>query len=252
MFFIKTQKVLFFFILIFFFSIQAFSAEKYDISTIHAKNLLNNMKHWTIIDARPKRLWSEVHLPGALTFNWEEYIRKDEFNIPFRLKQPEVIAKALGKFGINENSPVVIYGDADTSWGGEGWICWMLVWLGHKGPIRLLNGGITQWVDLKYPLTGKSLLQQQEVTSYKYQVREKVNISTIEIIKNPGKYHLIDTRSLLEWYRGHLPGAVHISWKKFYKGKNRTPITSKELKKLLLNKGIELNKPIVYYCTGGI
>jgi len=210
------------------------------------------MKHWTIIDARPKRLWSEVHLPDALTFNWEEYTRKDEFNIPFRLEQPEVIAKALGKFGINENSPIVIYGDADTSWGGEGWICWMFVWLGHKGPVRLLNGGITEWVDLKYPLSEKKILKQNKETQYKYHIRSEVNISTSDIIKNPSKFYLVDTRSLFEWYRGHLPGAVHISWKKFYKGKNRSPISTLELKELLSNKGIGLDKPVVYYCTGGI
>jgi thiosulfate/3-mercaptopyruvate sulfurtransferase len=54
--------------------------------------------------------------------------------------------------GISEGSTIVVYGDADSSWGGEGWVLWVLDYLGHKGKLLLLNGGIRAWVKEGFPL----------------------------------------------------------------------------------------------------
>ena len=65
--------------------------------------------------------------------------------------------------------------------------------------------------------------------------------------------NLVDTRGYLtEWLPGHLPEAIHIPWEKFYREKNRTALSPKEFKELLEKNGVDLTKPVVYYCTGGI
>jgi len=66
------------------------------------------------------------------------------------------------------------------------------------------------------------------------------------------QYQLIDTRSTFEWMKDHLPKAVHISWKKFYKGKNRIPLDPNETMALLQKNEIDIKKPIVYYCSSGL
>ena len=55
------------------------------------------------------------------------------------------MAQVLGAMGIRETDSIVIAGDAESSWGGEGWIAWMLTWMGHKGEISLLSGGTRAW-----------------------------------------------------------------------------------------------------------
>jgi thiosulfate/3-mercaptopyruvate sulfurtransferase len=63
---------------------------------------------------------------------------------------------------------------------------------------------------------------------------------------------IVDTRSVIERFNGKIPGSVHISWKKFFKGKERVPLDREEFIALMKTKGINPEKPVVYYCTGGI
>jgi thiosulfate/3-mercaptopyruvate sulfurtransferase len=224
----------------------------YDISFVNTDALHRSAASWIVIDARPKNRWEKGHIPQARSFGWEDYTKVDENNISHRILSSEKLANVLGEMGIDENTQVVVYGDADTSWGAEGWVCWMLTWLGHKGPIRLLNGGIQQWTDLNYPVAkGDDRLNVVPV-KYLSEVRKDVSINTGEIKNSISGIYLIDTRSTFEWIKGHIPGAIHISWKKFYKGDFRIPLEAHEVKKLLASHGIKQDKPVVYYCSGGI
>jgi thiosulfate/3-mercaptopyruvate sulfurtransferase len=75
---------------------------------------------WVVLDARPKAEWQAGHIPGARSFCWENYTRTDEKGVEYRVLPPQQLAAALADMGIDEKTPVVVYGDADTSWGGEG------------------------------------------------------------------------------------------------------------------------------------
>jgi thiosulfate/3-mercaptopyruvate sulfurtransferase len=223
-----------------------------EIAVIESVDLNQSLSAWVILDARPSKQWQQGHIPGARSFSWEDYTRTDEKGIAYRTLPPEQLAAALGKMGIDENSPVVVYGDADTSWGGEGWACWVLAWMGHKAPIRMLNGGIQSWLALKLPVQSKDQTLTAEPKTYHYQVLASVNISADDIRKNPSAFQLVDTRSTLEWIKGQIPGAIHIPWEKFYTGVDRRPLTPAETKELLIQKGINPDRPVVYYCAGGI
>lgn len=223
-----------------------------DLDLISTVQLQKTFSDWTIIDARPRKEWLSGHIPGARSFCWENYTRVDEKDIPYRIMTPQTLAIALGNMGIDNQTPIVVYGDADTSWGGEGWVCWALAWLGHQGSVRLLNGDIQTWNKLDFPLkTGNESFAGESMV-YKYQIREKINITAATIQNNPSAFQLVDTRSLFEWIKGRIPGAIHISWKKFYKNRDRQPIGLSEVSTLLRDHGVDTEKPIVYYCTGGI
>jgi thiosulfate/3-mercaptopyruvate sulfurtransferase len=222
------------------------------LGIIEASDLHKNPSGWIVLDARPKSEWTEGHIPGALSFSWEDYTRTDEQGIPYRVWQPQALAKALGAMGINENTPVVVYGDADKSWGGEGWTCWLLSWIGHKGQIRLLSGGIQSWRTNAFPVLAGAEKKNIRNVRYNVHLDPALDITTIEIKKNRSGLVLVDTRSTLEWFKGRIPGAVHIPWNDFYSGKDRRPLSPAALKKLLQKNGVDTRKPIVYYCTGGI
>ncbi len=223
-----------------------------DLALISADQLQRTSSDWTVIDARPKKEWLSNHIPGARSFYWEDYTRIDEKGIHYRVIPPQTLAVALGNMGIDTQTPIVVYGDADTSWGGEGWVCWTLSWLGHQGPVRLLNGGIQAWNKFDFPLkTGNESFAEESMV-YKYQICEEINISAADIQNKTPVFQLVDTRSLLEWIKGRIPGAKRISWEKFYKNKDRQPIGLSEVSALLRDHGVDPEKPIVYYCTGGI
>lgn len=223
-----------------------------DLGLISADQLQKTSSDWTIIDARPKKEWLSGHIPDARSFCWEDYTRIDKKGIPYRIMPPQALAIALGNMGIDNQTPIVVYGDADTSWGGEGWVCWALSWLGHQGSIRLLNGGIPTWNKLDFPLKTGNDSFAGDAMVYKYQIRENINITAADIQNNPSAFQLVDTRSFFEQIKGRIPGAIHISWEKFYKNKNRQPIGLSEVSALLRNHDVDPEKPIIYYCTGGI
>jgi len=223
-----------------------------DLGLISADRLQKTSSNWIIIDARPKGEWLSGHIPGARPFDWEDYTRTDEKNIPYRTIPPQKLADAFGKIGIVRETSVVVYGDAGSSWGGEGWVCWALIWIGHQGPLRLLEGGIQMWKASDFSLKKGDESYTQEPLMYAYQVWKDVNITAADIQNNISAIQLVDTRSLLEWFKGRIPGAVHISWKKFYKNKNRHPLGLSEVTTLLRDHGINPERQVVYYCTGGI
>jgi thiosulfate/3-mercaptopyruvate sulfurtransferase len=223
-----------------------------DLGLIEADVLKRDPNTYVILDARPKSEWLAGHIPGALSFSWEDYTRTDEKGIPYRMFPAQELAKALVKMGISENASVVVYGDADKSWGGEGWSCWVLSWLGHKGPVRLLAGGIQSWRNNKYAVISGTGKITAKPVQYKYKVNKGIDISTSEIERRKSNITLIDTRSTFERIKGRIPGSIHIEWKDFYDGNERRPLPPEALKKLLVKNGIDPSKPVVYYCSGGI
>jgi thiosulfate/3-mercaptopyruvate sulfurtransferase len=224
-----------------------------DIGLIRPETLHAETGAWAILDGRPRSAWKSSHLPGALSFSWEDYTRIDEKKIPYRVFSPEELAAILGKMGIDENTPVAAYGDMDVSWGGEAWICWVFSWIGHKGPIRLVRGGLNAWGKAGFLFLSGSDSGTIRPKQYRLDIRNELNLSAGDIENLKSDIHLVDTRSFREWITGdRLPGAVHIAWTKFYAGPNKVPLDASALASLLKENGIPLDKPVVYYCTGGI
>lgn len=242
-------SLLFLMTVIFSLAQSVFSA---DIRLIDAGELNRALSKWIVIDARPKTEWVAGHIPGAHSFSWENYTRTDEKGVKFRILPAQELASALAALGIDEKSPVVIYGDADKSWGGEGWDAWVLSWLGHKGQIRLLDGGIQAWRSQNLPLTKDAGGAWVKKACYQVALNSQLDVSTEELARQGSSFSVVDVRSTFEWLKGRIPGAIHISWEKFYQGKERRPLSSAEVKKLLSSHGVDTTRPLVYYCEGGI
>jgi len=214
--------------------------------------LKQNTAKWVILDARPKTEWEGAHIPGAIPFSWDSYTRTDTKGVQYSSFPPQELAVALAALGIDEKTPVVVYGDADKSWGGEGYNVWLLSWLGHKGPIRLLNGGIEAWRSQNLPLTKGVEKPAAKKARYEVDLKPQYIVTTDEVQKGKDAFVLIDVRSTFEWIKGRILGAVHIPWEDFYSGKDRRPLPAAELKKLFAKNNVDTSRPLVYYCLGGV
>ena len=233
------------------FSLPA-SASAPDLGLMEAASLKEAESRWIVLDGRPKSAWEAGRIPGSRSFSWQNYTRTDEKGAECQIFSPGELASALGAMGIDENTPVVVYGDADKSWGGEGWAAWVLAWLGHKGPVRLLAGGIQAWRGRGFPLAGGP--EQKSLTRAVYQtnMRPDLTISTVELERQKESLVIIDVRSTFERLRGKIPGSVHIFWEEFFSGAERRPLAAADLKKLLSSHGVDTSRPVVYYCYGGV
>lgn len=223
-----------------------------DLGLIDPIVLKSNTTKYVILDARPTADWEAGHIPGAIPFSWERYTRTDANGVKYSSLPPQEVAAALAGLGIDEKSPVVIYGDADKSWGSEGYAAWLFSWLGHKGYVRLLNGGIQAWRGQNLPLTKGTEKPAITKARYQFDLKPQYVVSTEDVQNGKGAYTLVDVRSTFEWIKGKIPGAVHIPWEDFYSGPDRRPLPAAELKKLLARHGVDTSKPVVYYCLGGV
>lgn len=88
---------------------------------------------------------------------------------------------------------MVVYGDADTSWGGEGWIAWIFAWLGHEGPVYCLDGGFSLWQLKGHPVaTSENTGFSQK--NYTINLQPNQNITAADIGKAGDTITLVDTR----------------------------------------------------------
>lgn len=223
-----------------------------DLALIDAAALKGNTAKWVILDSRPKAEWEAGHIPGAIHFFWDNYTRTDAKGVKYSSLPPQEYAAAFARLGIDEKTPLVIYGDADKSWGSEGFSAWLFTWLGHKGPVRLLNGGIQSWRSQNLPLNKGAEKPAAAKARYQVDLKQQYILSTEEIQNGKGAYTLVDTRSTFEWIKGKIPGAIHIPWDDFFTGKDRHPLPAAEFKKLLAKHGVDSSRPVVYYCLGGV
>jgi thiosulfate/3-mercaptopyruvate sulfurtransferase len=223
-----------------------------DTAGLEPSQLHKDLREWTVLDTRPRKDYENAHIPGALLFTWEDHVQADSSGSSYRFPTPERLASALGRMGIHETMPLVIYGDADKSWGGEGWGVWVLSWLGHKGPIRLLYGGIQSWQKLGYPVQSMTAQESLPWQHYSVALRNDLNIQAAQLDDKRGSWTVIDTRSSFEWLTGHLPNAIHIPWTEFYTGREHRPLSRDALKQLFAKHGVDPEKPVVFYCTAGV
>lgn len=221
-----------------------------DLGLLSIRELRADPSRWIVLDARPVAAFREGHLPNAHSFSWEDHTRNDERGVPYQPWPPEELASAFAAMGMTESSAVVVYGDADKSWGGEGWTCWVLEWLGHQGPVRLLDGGIESWTEAGMKL--ETTEQSAAPAHYAVHLRAPIDVPLTELRANAESFCLIDTRSDAEWALGRIPGAIHIPWDEFHQGDDRRPVSGQELRALLREHGVSLDRPVVYYCAGGI
>lgn len=213
------------------------------------------IENMILLDARPQAQWQLGHLPGAFPLSWENYTRTDTHGVKYRTLPAVEFAKKLATMGITPQSTLLVYGDADSSWGGEGWLAWALAWLGHQGAVYLLDGGIQAWQQEGLPVNNHTpqLVAKSDRVDYQPHESAAVTISASELALHPDCYTIIDTRNYwTEWLPSHIAGAIHIDWKSFHHGDEHRLIDGQQLKELLQENGVPIDKPIVYYCTGGI
>lgn len=223
-----------------------------DIDFISPSELHSSLQAWTLLDARPSADWRRERLPGSVSFSWEDHIASTGGGTSYQQPTPQRLASALGGLGMTASSPVVVYGDLDRSWGGEGWAVWVLAWLGHKGPIRYLDGGIQAWKRQGLPVVSGHETPQVEPRSYVMDIRHDLDVHPDEL-DDPGRpWVLIDTRSSLEWLTGRIPNAIHIPWSEFFTGRERRPVRGEALRRLLLRYGVDPERSSVLYCTAGV
>lgn len=134
------------------------------------------------------------------------------------LPAPEVFAGTLGRLGIQRNSEVVLYDDAGGAIAARGW--WMLRWLGHRGAVAVLDGGLPAWTDSGHALEAGEAGHWEAVTYAPWHADRQRWVATDDLpgLLSTGEV-VLDARAPARYrgevepidpVAGHVPGAVNL------------------------------------------
>ncbi|WP_455376011.1 sulfurtransferase [Kaarinaea lacus] len=161
------------------------------------------------------------HIPNAIYADLNKDLSSPVSEKTGRHPLPDVqtISEKFGSWGIKPDTQVVVYDDVYGSYAGRLW--WILRWLGHKN-VAVLNGGLTQWERLHYPLSKEIPKLQPTTFSAKPDETMIADISIVEQSVSTPNITLIDVRDSdrykgqrepIDKIAGHVPGSINIPWK---------------------------------------
>lgn len=187
------------------------------------------------------------HIPGAIPFD----LNHDVYELgPLgpRMKSPAAIAQVLSARGVGNDAMIVLY-DEDTG-PLAGTIFWLLKYLGHQ-EVHVLNGGWEAWKQAGGAITKEFPLL--DPVPYVAKVDETQHSTAEWIQQNASRADvlLLDTRTDGEYYMGHIPGAVNLSFDAAIDYATHQLKDKRILLEQFSKVGATPDKEIVVYCSSG-
>jgi thiosulfate/3-mercaptopyruvate sulfurtransferase len=197
------------------------------------------------------------HLPGAVYFDLERDLsgKVGAHGGRHPLPEPEQLARKLSEAGVDDTRLVVAYDDQGGAMAARLW--WILKYYGHER-VRLLDGGLQQWVNAGYPLTRDVPAPKKSVFYPRIQSHWLVDAGGVKQRLGRADTVLIDSREEKRFWGleepidrvgGHIPGARNYFWKRVF-----TPEGLLKEKSALqeLFGGLDARQEIIVYCGSGV
>lgn len=174
-------------------------------------------RHDLLNPAAGERAWLATHIRGARFLHLDRDLSapKTGKNGRHPLPDPQVFAELLAARGVDNDSRVVAYDDADGTFAARLW--WMLRWLGHDR-VAVLDGGFNEWVDAGLPRSGGPERAEPARFGYRLRAADVVDADFVAAHLGDPSVLVLDARAPerylgaiepLDPVAGHVPGAVN-------------------------------------------
>lgn len=217
-----------------------------------------------LIDTRPSWKYLLGHIPGAVNLSdWQEFATRTA-GVPGQINQDKnFIADRLRALGVDGRKTIVIYGDLTDKWRTDGRFFWMFEFYGFTRT-ALLAGGFQQWQKAGYAsergfgdtpkssgLQASDIHFNREIMADQHWIAQRLGSKDMVLIDNREKHEFKGATPYGSPRGGHIPGALHIDWREFFKA-DGTLKPQDALTTLLQSRKIHPGQQIVVYCTGGV
>ncbi len=195
------------------------------------------------------------HIPGAVYADWTQDIIDKTDSVSVQIAPPEVFAQAMAERGISNDTHVIAVDHAGGQFSTRLW--WALKYYGHD-KVSVLEGGYLRWnAEERLLEDGPVEVPQGEFSVNIRPEWRKTYADLLGMIGNPG-IQILDARDTAQFTGtkrrgsrgGHIPGAISVPRELFIDQNGFKPLD--QVRKVLEDKGITPDKPIVAYCNGGV
>jgi thiosulfate/3-mercaptopyruvate sulfurtransferase len=195
------------------------------------------------------------HIAGAVYVEFETELAGEPYGFSGRRPLPaiDVLQRDVRRWGIEDDSVVVIYDDAKGTQAARAW--WVLRWAGFTN-VRLLDGGLNAWTRAGYPVVRDVTLPKRtkiEITGGHMPVLDADGAAAIA-----RSSVLVDARGAAA-YRGedgpkggHIPGALNLPTTDNLDRETGLLLSADNLRSRFIKAGIDGSAEIGVYCGGGV
>ena len=201
---------------------------------------------------------STDYLPGSVGLDLDADGSTTSAGVPHTLPTLEFQATLFGQRGVSMQQPVVVYDNRGMFCAAR--VFWMLKALGHDN-VALLDGGLPAWRDAGYLTNQAPILPATRifepapvkgwfVDSHTVRAALDAQIQIIDA-RSPARFSGAEADPREGVRAGHIPGAMNLHYRDVLQDNGQFK-SHDELKKLLKDKGIVLNRPTICTCGSGI
>lgn len=220
------------------------------IGTDELVQLVNDSR-FTIVDTRSREEYNSGHIPNSVNIPNNTVKGQDD---PVHVMQGEELISLMLSLGIKDDTHVIAYDDnlglnATRLW-------WVLDYNGHAA-CSVLDGGWVKWIKEEKEVT----TQVPEVSgdgSFTIRLNPEMfcDIDRLKRSINNDSIALWDVRSDAEYTGdntrnnnrvGHIPGAINLEWLNSVDRTTHEFKSRSDIRDMLLDRGIDLNKEIITY-----
>jgi thiosulfate/3-mercaptopyruvate sulfurtransferase len=228
------------------------------LSDPHVRLLDSSYKQPGIVPTA-RQDYDSGHIPGAVFFDIDD-VAEPGTTLPHMIPSAERFAQKMAERGIGNEDRVVVYDTAGLSSAGRAW--WMLRLFGHDD-VALLDGGLPKWKAEGRPLeTAPPTIPPRRFAAHFRPglVRDKravwANIeSRVEQLvdaRSAGRFEGTAEETWPGRRRGHIPGSLNLPFDLVTDPQSRTLKPEQELRRLFIEAGVSLDRPIVTSCGSGV
>lgn len=198
------------------------------------------------------------HIPGAVFMDLAG-LTDPESDVPSALPTAEMFASRMQKLGLGDGSRIVLYDDSDVKTAGRAW--YMLTMFGAHN-VAILDGGLAKWKAEGRPIeVGNQSLRQRHYTAWHDTSKVRSKRDMLDNVRSRAE-QVVDARDAGRFsgevpdFRpgvpsGHIPGSVNLPFYELYNADGTfKDVTG--IKSAFEKAGVDLDKPIVTTCGGGV
>ena len=207
-----------------------------------------------------KKEYLNERIPGAIFFDIDE-ISDLESLFPHMMPNENYFSQKVSELGVSNNDHIITYDTLGIFSSAR--VYWMFKQFGHK-KISILDGGFKNW-KLNNKKIEKSKPIKKIKTNYKANL-DRTKIKQFDDIKKnienknfklidarpTGRFNGTDPEPRKELKSGNIQGSVNIPFNAMLDPNSGCFKNNEDLKKIFLEKNINLNDNVVFSCGSGV